>query len=183
LRRFISPTYPSSAPTAYYPPSHNKTLLQSSHHAVILHIRHCLPPARKPLNPTTNTDLKPPGRLWKTGYTTGALKTPLFPDVLPTLQSWKSAGKDLAIFSSGSVQAQLQFFSYVQVDESSGETQDLRPLFKAHFDTVSAGSKVEKESYGRICRELGVAEGKVTFLTDNVKGEWLSPLFLVLFIF
>jgi len=105
------------------------------------------------------------GNLWKTGYSKGELKTPLFDDVIPTLEAWKNAGKTLAIFSSGSVQAQLQFFTYVN---DGLNTRDLKPLFSAHFDTVTAGSKLEKESYVKICRELGVEVGKVTFLTDNV---------------
>ncbi|KAF2129014.1 2,3-diketo-5-methylthio-1-phosphopentane phosphatase [Dothidotthia symphoricarpi CBS 119687] len=106
------------------------------------------------------------GHLWKTGFSDGDLKTPLFEDVIPTLEAWKAAGKTLAIFSSGSVQAQLQFFSYVQVGET---TKDIKPLFSAHYDTVNAGPKLEKSSYEKICNELGQNVSKVTFLTDNVK--------------
>ncbi|KAF2710992.1 2,3-diketo-5-methylthio-1-phosphopentane phosphatase [Pleomassaria siparia CBS 279.74] len=105
------------------------------------------------------------GILWKEGYSKGDLKTPLFDDVIPTLEAWKDAGKTLAIFSSGSVQAQLQFFSYV---ENGSTTRDLKPLFSAHFDTVTAGSKLEASSYEKICSELGIEASKVTFLTDNV---------------
>jgi 2,3-diketo-5-methylthio-1-phosphopentane phosphatase len=107
------------------------------------------------------------GHLWTTGFSTGDLKTPLFPDVVPTLEAWKAAGKTLAIFSSGSVQAQLQFFAYVQDGES---TRNIKHLFSAHYDTVNAGPKLEKASYEKICRELNVDVSKVTFLTDNVKG-------------
>jgi len=107
------------------------------------------------------------GNLWKIGYSKGELKTPLFDDVIPALEAWKNAGKTLAIFSSGSVQAQLQFFTYV---DNGLSTRDLKPLFSAHFDTVTAGSKLEKESYVKICKEMGVEVGKVTFLTDNVNG-------------
>ncbi|KAF2002527.1 2,3-diketo-5-methylthio-1-phosphopentane phosphatase [Amniculicola lignicola CBS 123094] len=107
------------------------------------------------------------GNLWKIGYTNGDLKTPLFDDVIPILESWKETGKTLAIFSSGSVQAQLQFFSYVKTSGSA--TRDLNPLFSGNFDTVTAGSKLEKPSYENICRELGTDAAKVTFLTDNVK--------------
>ncbi|KAF2471277.1 2,3-diketo-5-methylthio-1-phosphopentane phosphatase [Lindgomyces ingoldianus] len=106
------------------------------------------------------------GILWKTGYSNGDLKTPLFDDVTPTLESWKDAGKTLAIFSSGSVQAQLQFFSYVECGSS---TQNLNPLFSANFDTVTAGSKLEKDSYENICLKIGKEAAKVVFLTDNVK--------------
>ncbi|KAJ4348641.1 enolase-phosphatase E1 [Didymosphaeria variabile] len=106
------------------------------------------------------------GKLWKTGYEDGDLRTPLFDDVIPTLEAWKNAGKTLAIFSSGSVQAQLQFFSFVQTGST---TRDLKPLFAAHFDPTIAGSKLEKDSYEKICSELGQKAAQVTFLTDNVK--------------
>lgn len=108
------------------------------------------------------------GKLWKTGYDNGDLKTPLFEDVIPTLEAWKNAGKTLAIFSSGSVQAQLQFFSVV---EDGSTTRDLKPLFRSHFDPTIAGSKLEKASYAKICDELNQDVSKVTFLTDNVKGK------------
>jgi enolase-phosphatase E1 len=87
--------------------------------------------------------------------------------VVPTLEQWKAAGKILAIFSSGSVQAQLQFFSYVR---DGPKTRDIKPLFSAHYDTVNAGPKLEKASYEKICSELGKDVSQVTFLTDNVKG-------------
>ncbi|KAF2736861.1 2,3-diketo-5-methylthio-1-phosphopentane phosphatase [Polyplosphaeria fusca] len=104
------------------------------------------------------------GQLWKTGYSDGDLKTPLFEDVISELESWKARGQTLAIFSSGSVQAQLQFFSYV---EEGSTTRDLKSLFTGHFDTVTAGSKLEKASYEKICTELGKDSSVVTFLTDN----------------
>lgn len=65
------------------------------------------------------------------------------------------------------MQAQLQFFSYV---EDGATTKDVKPLFSAHYDTVNAGPKLEKASYEKICQEMGVDVTKVTFLTDNVKG-------------
>ncbi|RMZ67260.1 23-diketo-5-methylthio-1-phosphopentane phosphatase [Pyrenophora seminiperda CCB06] len=107
------------------------------------------------------------GHLWTTGFRNGHLKTPLFDDVVPTLRAWKAAGKTLAIFSSGSVQAQLQFFSYVK--EGPNATIDIKPLFSAHYDTVNAGPKTVASSYTKICTELGHSVQKITFLTDNVK--------------
>jgi enolase-phosphatase E1 len=107
------------------------------------------------------------GKLWKTGYDNGELKTPLFEDVIPTLEAWKNAGKSLVVYSSGSIAAQLQFFSVVQDGE---KIRDLKPLFAAHFDPTIAGSKLEKGSYEKICAELGREATQVTFLTDNVKG-------------
>ncbi|KAF2397207.1 2,3-diketo-5-methylthio-1-phosphopentane phosphatase [Trichodelitschia bisporula] len=102
------------------------------------------------------------GYLWRTGYETGAVRTPLFDDVVPKLQIWKAASKRLIIFSSGSVEAQKLFFGYV---EGAG---DLNPLFAANYDTVNAGPKMVKESYMRIAGELGVKSAEVLFLSDNV---------------
>lgn len=93
--------------------------------------------------------------------------------MIPTLGAWKGAGKTLAVFSSGSVQAQLQFFSVV---EDGSTTRDLKPLFAAHFDPTIAGSKLETKSYEKICRDLGQEAAEVTFLTDNVKGMYSAIL-------
>lgn len=71
------------------------------------------------------------------------------------------------------MQAQLQFFSYV---EDGATTRDVKPLFSAHYDTVNAGPKLEKASYEKICREMGIEASKVTFLTDNVKGTVALPI-------
>lgn len=101
------------------------------------------------------------------------MKTPLFEDVVFTLEAWKANGKILAIFSSGSVQAQLQFFSYVRDGES---TRDIKHFFAAHYDTVNAGPKLVKTSYEKICRELNHDVSKVTFLTDNVNGTYPSRI-------
>ncbi|KAF2811639.1 2,3-diketo-5-methylthio-1-phosphopentane phosphatase [Mytilinidion resinicola] len=184
------------------------------------------------------------GKLWKQGYSNGEITTPLYPDVLTILESWLAIPKKLAIFSSGSVEAQLNFFKYIeipqlataelsqkgndeaatdvlethpteeaQVDESKQDdtsrkcphspsatnpdssdlpsslstkktktttleatlnesppkTRDLNPLFINKFDTVTAGSKLEKASYEKICEELETVPEKVVFLTDNVK--------------
>lgn len=111
------------------------------------------------------------GHLWTTGFRNGDLKTPLFEDVVPTLEAWKAAGKTLVIFSSGSVQAQIQFFTYVRDGET---TRDIKPLFSAHYDTVNAGSKLERSSYEKIASELGKDPSKVVFLTDNVKGMFVE---------
>jgi len=48
------------------------------------------------------------GRIWEAGYRAGDLqgKGEVYPDVRPALARWQKAGKRIAIFSSGSVQAQ-----------------------------------------------------------------------------
>jgi len=96
--------------------------------------------------------------------------SPLYPDVPPQLATWTASGKKLAIFSSGSVNAQKLFFSYTGVEGSASTAKDLKPLFGGrHFDTVNAGPKGEDESYVKIARELDVEVGKILFLSDNVK--------------
>src|SRR6266487_1377906 len=51
------------------------------------------------------------GRIWEAGYRAGELQGQLYPDVRPALERWRGAGKTIAIFSSGSVQAQRDLFA------------------------------------------------------------------------
>lgn len=89
------------------------------------------------------------------------------------LKAWKNEdGKRLAIFSSGSVRAQNMFFGHVELNgEGEAKTEDLNPLFSANFDTLNAGPKMEKQSYDKIAKELGMSEKPrgILFLSDNVK--------------
>jgi hypothetical protein len=93
------------------------------------------------------------------------------------LKAWRNdAGKKLAVFSSGSVQAQRMFFGHVGVEGKAG-TEDLNPLFDTNFDTINAGPKMEKGSYEKIAKELGMhakPEG-ILFLSDNVNGKLPLP--------
>lgn len=104
------------------------------------------------------------GYLWHTGYTTGAYSTPLFPDVLPALESW-SPTKTIAIYSSGSIQAQKLLFNYIQ---SPSGPLDGRSLITSWFDTTNAGSKTLKNSYTLIAESLGKDIGRALFLSDSV---------------
>lgn len=124
------------------------------------------------------------GYLWRTGYESGSIVTPLFPDVSGRLKQWKDGGLRLAIFSSGSVEAQKLFSKYVGVgkvvkeDGVGGQkTEDLNSLFEGNYDTVNAGPKMEKQSYELIAKEMGLKVGEILFLSDNVKGM-LSRLIL-----
>jgi enolase-phosphatase E1 len=117
------------------------------------------------------------GFLWRTGYENGSLVSPLYPDVAPELTAWKDDGKNLAIFSSGSVNAQKLFFSYTGIQGNSSTAKDLKPLFGGrHFDTVNAGPKSENQSYLKIANEMGVQAEEILFLSDNVNGELLTSL-------
>lgn len=97
--------------------------------------------------------------------------TPLYDDVLKKIRLWKGAGMELAIFSSGSVEAQKMFFGHVGEDEGRKQA-DLRGLFEPHwFDTVNAGSKFEGKSYETIVIEMMISNcGEALFLSDHIKG-------------
>ena len=102
------------------------------------------------------------GRIWESGFRSGALRSELFPDVVPALQKWKSAGVELRIYSSGSILAQRLFFGH----STHG---DLTPLLAAHYDTT-IGSKKEAASYRRIAGDCKCEPHEILFLSD-VAGE------------
>jgi enolase-phosphatase E1 len=99
------------------------------------------------------------GLVWEHGYAEGAFKGHIYDDALAVLTRWKAAGVPLYIFSSGSLQSQIQFFQFNQAG-------DLRPLFSGHFDT-DTGAKVETGSYLRIAEAIGVAPEQILFFSDN----------------
>ncbi|KAI5806511.1 acireductone synthase-like protein [Peziza echinospora] len=113
------------------------------------------------------------GLLWRAGFESHTIKTPLYPDVYPALVHWsQDLGISLVIYSSGSVDAQRLLFSYTDVPETvegGAREGDVTPLVKGWYDTVNAGGKQEAESYGRIARDMGVAVGEWLFLSDNVR--------------
>ena len=77
------------------------------------------------------------------------------------LEQWEKAGLRIAIYSSGSVQAQQLFFRYC-------EAGDLTPFLSGHFDT-RIGAKREADSYRTIAEELEVSPERVVFFTDVVQ--------------
>ncbi|MCP2330510.1 acireductone synthase [Actinoalloteichus caeruleus] len=100
------------------------------------------------------------GLIWEHGYTHRELISTYFPDVVPQLRAWKTAGLDLAVFSSGSVAGQIASFSHT----TEG---DLRELFDHHFDTVNAGPKRVPTSYAAIRAALGSPDpAHLVFLSD-----------------
>jgi enolase-phosphatase E1 len=100
------------------------------------------------------------GRIWEAGYRAGELqgKGEVYPDVHPALERWRVAGKQIAIFSSGSVQAQRNLFA----NTTAG---DLSAFLSAYFDTTT-GPKREARSYRRIATELGRRPEEVLFVSD-----------------
>jgi enolase-phosphatase E1 len=101
------------------------------------------------------------GKIWEEGYRSGELKGEVYPDVLPALERWRSRGIDIAIFSSGSVQAQRLLFR-------NSVAGDLTHFIKAYFDTTT-GPKREPESYARIAGALERRASEVLFVSDIVE--------------
>ena len=100
------------------------------------------------------------GRIWDEGYRSGALKgkAEVYADVRPAFVRWRRDGLFIAIFSSGSVQAQRDFFA----NTNAG---DLSPFLYDYFDTRT-GPKRESRSYWLIATALHQAPGDVLFVSD-----------------
>jgi enolase-phosphatase E1 len=99
------------------------------------------------------------GKIWKAGFESGELKGTLFADVPEAFRRWAATGK-IAIYSSGSVQAQKLLFGHTNYG-------DLRPFLSAYFDTRT-GPKTESASYAAIAKEMSVAPGEAIFFSDAV---------------
>ncbi len=99
------------------------------------------------------------GLIWDEGYRSGAFRSPIFADALAAIRRWKAAGIPLYIYSSGSVQAQLQFFEF-------NEAGDLRALFSGHYDT-DIGPKIDAVSYMRMASQIDAPLQSIVFLSDN----------------
>jgi len=98
------------------------------------------------------------GLICRQGYEEGALRGHLWADVAPALQDWHAAGLRLAVYSSGSEEAQRLLFR-------QSEAGDLEPMFEGFFDT-RMGAKRAAESYTRIAAAWGAAPGAILFLSD-----------------
>jgi enolase-phosphatase E1 len=98
------------------------------------------------------------GKIWEEGYREGKLRGEVYPDVPPALERWRRQGIDIAIFSSGSVQAQRSLFS----NTAAG---DLTRFIRAYFDTTT-GPKTAPHSYERIAVALERSPSEVLFLSD-----------------
>lgn len=100
------------------------------------------------------------GKIWKAGFESGELKGTLFPDVPAALKRWPAEAK-VAIYSSGSVEAQQLLFRYSNYG-------DLTPLLSGYFDTRT-GVKTASRSYAAIAAAMNVAPGEVLFFSDVVR--------------
>ncbi|KAI9267974.1 2,3-diketo-5-methylthio-1-phosphopentane phosphatase [Phascolomyces articulosus] len=101
------------------------------------------------------------GLMWKDGYAAGELRGEIYDDVIPLLKQWKSSGKPMYIYSSGSVPAQKLIVGY-------SDKGDLTEYFSGYFDTA-VGLKIEAASYEKIAQEIGKNPSKILFVSDNIK--------------
>ena len=100
------------------------------------------------------------GLIWKSGFESGELKAHVYEDVPPALAAWNDAGKDVRIYSSGSVQAQKLFFGHTVAG-------DLLKHFRGHYDTTT-GPKRVAASYKAIADEFALPARDILFLSDIV---------------
>jgi enolase-phosphatase E1 len=98
------------------------------------------------------------GKIWEEGYRAGDLRGEVYPDVPPALERWRREGVDVAIFSSGSVQAQRSLFG-------STAAGDLTRFIRDYFDTTT-GPKTAPMSYARIAAALERSPSEVLFVSD-----------------
>ncbi len=101
------------------------------------------------------------GKIWQQGFDSGELHGEVYDDVLRAFTRWRRQGREICIYSSGSVLAQQMLFRTV----ASG---DLAVHIAGFFDTQT-GIKTAAESYRKIAASLGREPLKFLFLSDAPK--------------
>lgn len=100
------------------------------------------------------------GKIWAEGYEQGHLHSEVFLDVPPALRRWHASSR-IAIYSSGSVEAQKYLFRFTNAG-------DLTPLITAYFDTQT-GAKIEPGSYRKIATATATDPADILFISDSVR--------------
>jgi len=100
------------------------------------------------------------GKIWEEGFLRGELRGQVYPDVASAFARWKSQGRLLAIFSSGSILAQQLLFTH-------SNAGDLSKFLQGYFDTTT-GPKRDEISYRIIAESLGIGARHFLFLSDAV---------------
>jgi enolase-phosphatase E1 len=101
------------------------------------------------------------GKIWQQGYERDELHGEVYADVPAALSRWRRQGREIGIYSSGSVLAQQLLFR-------NTVTGDLTEYISHFFDT-RIGAKTESGSYTRIAQELGHPADQVLFISDAIK--------------
>jgi enolase-phosphatase E1 len=98
------------------------------------------------------------GMIWREGYQSGAFAPALYDDVVPRLTSWWKNGLRLALYSSGSEQAQRLLIEHTADGNLTG-------LFSYFFDT-RIGAKTQAASYRKIAETMALPCEEILFLSD-----------------
>jgi enolase-phosphatase E1 len=98
------------------------------------------------------------GKTWQAGYRQRTLEGAVFPDVPNALARWHAAGRDIRIYSSGSILAQRLLFS-------TTPHGDLTRFLNGYFDTTT-GPKSDASSYKSIAKAFGLAPADILFISD-----------------
>ena len=69
------------------------------------------------------------GLIWRAGFESGELQSHVYDDVPAALAAWNQAGRDVRIYSSGSIVAQKLFFGHTIQG-------NLLPRLRGHYDTT-----------------------------------------------
>ena len=101
------------------------------------------------------------GKIWQLGYTNGELHGEVYADVPLAFARWRRQGREICIYSSGSVLAQQLLFR-------STAAGDLTAHISAFYDTA-IGPKTESESYRRIVESRRRAASEMLFISDTIK--------------
>lgn len=99
------------------------------------------------------------GLVWQHGYEQGQIKGHVFADVPDRFTAWRSAGRAVAIYSSGSRLAQQLLFRHSIAGDLTGG-------IAGYYDTTS-GPKRESASYTTIAKAWGLAPADIVFCTDQ----------------
>ena len=101
------------------------------------------------------------GKIWQEGYARGELRGEVYEDVPRAFARWRQQGREISIYSSGSVLAQQLLFQTTKFG-------DLTHYISGFFDTQT-GAKNDLASYRKIAVSLGRAPQEVLFLSDSEK--------------
>lgn len=101
------------------------------------------------------------GKIWQEGYENGELRGEVYPDVPRAFDRWRRQGREICIYSSGSVLAQQLLFRTVA-------PSDLTTQITAFFDT-QVGKKTDRRSYQKIAISLRRTLIEVLFISDAEK--------------
>ncbi|MFI5526708.1 acireductone synthase [Streptomyces platensis] len=99
------------------------------------------------------------GMIWAEGYARKELTGHVYPDTVEALEVWSERGTAVYIYSSGSIQAQQQWFRHSPYG-------DLRGHVAGYFDTSNAGPKQLAASYRTIAASLALPPHTILFASD-----------------